>query len=103
MRPKELKGYLADPKLEFQKKNILKLVSIYETGELTGLNGTPVYLKNGEVVDRWPTYEEITSEIVYFVKVIYYQLMQNNQPKSAFHMAQSTASGIVPQYVHKVD
>lgn len=65
IRIEQLKEFLSDEKWQFQKKNILKLINMYETGELGGPTpGVETWLKDGQVLDHEPGIEEITKDSV---------------------------------------
>jgi hypothetical protein len=56
----QLKEFLSDTEWQYQKTNILKLIEMYETGELKGLTGgIETWLKDGEVLDHAPGIEEV--------------------------------------------
>lgn len=61
---------LLDEELQYQKKNILKLIEMYETGELTGLTmDTQTWLKDGEVLDHEPAIEEVQEGTAIWLEV----------------------------------
>ncbi|KAK9325292.1 hypothetical protein V1517DRAFT_305259 [Lipomyces orientalis] len=77
----QLKENLADEEWQHQKKNILKLIEICETGELRGLSGgIRTWLKDGEVLDHEPD----TSSSIYA-----------SQSVTASQLAQSTSNGFL--------
>lgn len=71
----QLKEYLVDKEWQNQgnqnqKTNILKLIKMYETGELEGLTGgIQTWLKNGEVLDHEPDLNEITTDTALWLEV----------------------------------
>ena len=53
-RIRELRKYLSYKSQEYQKKNILALIHLYETGQLAGPTEETVWVFDGKVVDSEP-------------------------------------------------
>ena len=53
-RIRDLREILADGSEEYQRKNILTLIDLYETGQLAGPTEETVWIFDGKVVDSEP-------------------------------------------------
>jgi len=49
-----LREALRDPLYERQRKNILFVIHLYETGELPGTVYRRVWIQDGKIVEPWP-------------------------------------------------
>ncbi|KAK9431774.1 hypothetical protein V1505DRAFT_367059 [Lipomyces doorenjongii] len=93
----QLKENLAEEEWQHQQKNILKLIEMYETGELRGLTGgIRTWLKDGEVLDHEPSIEEVTPGTAIWLETLHHQFVQLSRSQElASQMAQSTSNGFL--------
>lgn len=69
-RVKELKDILAEEFWQFQKPNILKLIDLYESGQLVPpFVGERIWLCNGDVLAKEPEIEDISGYKVIWAEV----------------------------------
>lgn len=69
-RVKELRAILAEEFWQFQKPNILKLIGLYESGQLMPpFVGERVWLCNGNVLAKEPGMEDISGYKVIWAEV----------------------------------
>ncbi|RFU32401.1 hypothetical protein B7463_g3901, partial [Scytalidium lignicola] len=77
-RIKQLKDHLKEDCWKFQVPNNLKLVELYETGELKPPSyGTTIWLCNGKVLEKQPDFNNIARGSVTWAEGIGMQMMQH--------------------------
>ncbi|KAK9428574.1 hypothetical protein V1505DRAFT_204578 [Lipomyces doorenjongii] len=92
MRVRHLRSLLLDTSQEYQRKNILFLIHLYETGQLKELRpGKITWIFDGKIVDGLP--KEIPPGSAVWAERIHHQFMQTTQPPQHSQMSQSASYG----------
>lgn len=69
-RIQHLRSLLAEDKWQFQRQNILKLIEMYEAGEIPVLTmETAIWVRNGEVIDHEPGLNDISEGFIVWKEV----------------------------------
>ncbi|KAK9357163.1 hypothetical protein V1504DRAFT_437001 [Lipomyces starkeyi] len=92
-RVRYLRSLLLDKSEEYQRKNILFLIHLYETGQLKELRpGKITWIFDGKIVDGMP--KEVPPGSAVWAESIGHQLMQTTQTPQPIQMPQSASYGL---------
>ncbi|KAK9369257.1 hypothetical protein V1509DRAFT_638805 [Lipomyces kononenkoae] len=92
-RVRYLRSLLLDESEEYQRKNILFLIHLYETGQLKELRpGKIIWIFDGKIVDGMP--KEVPPGSAVWAERIGLQLMQTTQTPQPIQMPQSASYGL---------
>ncbi|KAK9318986.1 hypothetical protein V1517DRAFT_79840 [Lipomyces orientalis] len=92
-RVRYLRSLLLDKSEEYQRKNILFLIHLYETGQLKELRpGKITWIFDGKIVDGMP--KEVPPGSAVWAERIGLQLMQTTQTPQPIQMPQSASYGL---------
>ncbi|KAJ8099028.1 hypothetical protein POJ06DRAFT_302012 [Lipomyces tetrasporus] len=91
-RVRHLRSLLLDESQEYQRKNILFLIHLYETGQLKELRpGKITWIFDGKIVDGLP--KEIPPGSAVWAESIHHQFMQTTQTPQHIQMSHSASYG----------
>ncbi|KAJ9269208.1 hypothetical protein DTO212C5_4703 [Paecilomyces variotii] len=80
-RIKELKDALTEDCWQYQKANILKLIELYESGELKPPSyDTTIWLCDGKVLDKEPGLDDVPRGSVLWAEGLGMQISQSHSP-----------------------
>ncbi|KAK9320734.1 hypothetical protein V1517DRAFT_198138 [Lipomyces orientalis] len=92
-RVRRLRSLLLDKRQEYQRKNILFLIHLYETGQLKELRpGKITWIFDGKIVDGMP--KGVPPGSAVWAERIGLQLMQTTQAQQPIQMPQSRSYGL---------